>query len=96
MGRAAAIIAGLGGADTTAPVLSSAQSTAQTSSTADISVVTDTSNGTMWWVVIPAANTAPNAAQVRAGTGRQQRCSHGNKRDGWINRNDFSVHGNGV
>jgi hypothetical protein len=51
---------------TTAPVLTSASGSATGSTTLDGSVSTDTSNGTLYWVVTTSA-TAPSVAQVQAG-----------------------------
>jgi hypothetical protein len=52
----------------TAPVLSDFTVTAVTTTTAALSVRSDTKNGTMYFVVIPNAATTPNATQIIAGT----------------------------
>jgi hypothetical protein len=52
----------------TAPVLSDATAKAITTTTAALSVRSDTKNGTMYFVVVPNAVTTPNAAQIIAGT----------------------------
>jgi hypothetical protein len=52
----------------TAPVLSSFTATAVGTTQAKLSVTSDTKNGTCYKVVVPNAASAPNAAQVIAGT----------------------------
>jgi hypothetical protein len=52
----------------TAPVLSSFTATPVETTKAKLSVNSDTKNGTCYLVVVPSAATAPNAAQVIAGT----------------------------
>lgn len=52
--------------DVTAPVLSSPTGVDTSQTTADVSVTTDESNGTLYWVVTQSA-TAPSALQIQAG-----------------------------
>ncbi|NWG46259.1 MAG: hypothetical protein HXY25_06895, partial [Alphaproteobacteria bacterium] len=54
-------------ADVTAPVLSSPTGTQTGTSTADGTVSTDEANGTLFWVIAPAAESAPTADQIIAG-----------------------------
>lgn len=54
------------GSDTTAPVLSNATAAATGQTTADLTVDTDESGGTLFWVVTQSA-TPPSGAQVAAG-----------------------------
>lgn len=54
--------------DVTAPILSNLVATTVDDTTAALSVDTDEGNGTIYFVVVPTAATAPNAAQVVAGT----------------------------
>src|SRR5689334_2661379 len=58
---------GVGGSDTTAPVLSSPTGTKTGSTTADLSVATDSVEGKMWWVVVLSSDSAPSAAEIEAG-----------------------------
>lgn len=65
-----AVVAGTGDpppADTTAPVLSAASVGAVTPTDAPLSVTTDEAGGTLYAVEVPAADPAPDAAQVAAG-----------------------------
>ncbi len=59
---------GLAGAatDTIAPILTSPVDTKSGSSTADLSVTTDSDDGTLY-VVVTVSSTAPTAAQIKAG-----------------------------
>ena len=54
--------------DDTAPVLTSPAGAATGGTTANISVVSDEANGTLYWAILPAASAAPSAAAFLAGT----------------------------
>jgi hypothetical protein len=64
--QVAAFAVGAGGADVTAPVLSSPTDTSAGATTATLAVTTDEGNGTLYWVVT-TSSTPPSAAQVKAG-----------------------------